>query len=396
MESASAPLTVKVVRSLGEVAPAAWDALVPPEARPISQFAFLQLLEESGSAGEQNGWWPRHLLAYRGDVLAGAAPAYLRTNSFGEFMYNDDAWPLVASMVGVDYFPRLVLCVPFTPVTGPRLLVRPGEDAGAVRRALVQGALGLARDERLGSVNVLFPADEELAELAPLGFAAGAGVQFHWRSGGARTFDEFLQRFPSHRRNTLRRERAAAAKQGISVRTLAGAEITPEAAAFAALCYERTAVRYGWDGPRLTEAYFRLAAERLGDGVEVVLAERDGRPIAGAFNLRGPGRLLGRQWGAVEDVPFLHFQVCYYHPLERCLQQGVPLFEPGAGGEHKLPRGFDPVVVRSAHRFLDARLHAALSRRLARETAGWEQAVARWDDAHARRVAGRAGSDAPG
>lgn len=361
--SSSGPLTVRVLGAVTEVPRAGWDALVPDAARPFLSWDFLDVLERSGSAVVARGWRPAHVTLWRDDVLVAACPAYVKSHSMGEFFYNDFRWAQATPGFGVRYYPKLLVGVPFSPATTPRLLA-----VGALeRRALVAALQTVARQAGLSSVNVLFVTAEDLAALAERGFHAGTGMQFHWENDGYPSFDGFLSRFNAKRRRMIRDERAQLEKDGTRVRLVRGAALTPELMRFVARCYLNTVESHAWNAPHLTEAFFLQAAARLSDRVEVVVAEEGDRRLASAFNLRGDERLYGRVWGAVEPRRFLHFNVCYYQSIERCVAEGLQAFEPGAGGDHKLARGFAPTLVHSAHWFVDEALNQAMGQHLARE-----------------------------
>jgi predicted N-acyltransferase len=376
-------VALRLLDRVAAVEPAAWDALVAGDAAratPFVRHAWLDALERSGCASPRKGWSARHLALFRGGRLVAAAPAWIRYGSDGDFS-RDWQWAAAALRARLPFYPKLVLGVPFTPATGRRLLVLPGEDRGAAVRALAEGALALAREEGLGTVQVLFPLAEEARELEPLGFAPRLDFQYHWRNAGYASPDDFLARFPSKRRNTLRRERAAPAAQGIAIRTVRGGELARDPAAWARAVFDlhrATVDRMEWGMRFVNRAFYEAALAGLPDAVEVVEARRDGRLVAMAFNVASAERLYGRYWGAIEDHPFLHFNVCLYHSIDECIRRGVAVFEGGAGGEHKLPRGFEPAEVWSAHAFTDARLGAALRRLIADEAAARGEALARW------------------
>jgi predicted N-acyltransferase len=380
------PAALRLLDRVSAVEPAAWDALTAGDeagASPFVRHAWLDALERSGCATARKGWAARHLALFRGGELVAAAPAWVRHGSDGDFS-RDWQWAAAALRAGLPFHPKLVLGVPFTPATGRRLLVRPGEDRAAAVRALAEGALALARDEGLGTVQVLFPLEEEARELEPLGFARRLDFQYHWRNAGYATPEEFLARFPSKRRNALRRERAAPAAQGIAIRTVRGDELARDPAGWARAVFElhRTTVdRMDWGMRFVNRAFYEAAFGSMPDALEVVEARRDGRLVAMAFNAASAERLYGRYWGAAEDHPFLHFNVCLYHSIDECIRRGVKVFEGGAGGEHKLPRGFEPAEVWSAHAFTDARLGAAMRRLVAAEAAAREEALARFREA---------------
>jgi predicted N-acyltransferase len=361
---------------MAEIDRSDWDALVLPDAAPFLEWEFLNALEESGSAVAEKGWTPRHFTVWRGDRLVGAIPGYVKTHSMGEFMYNDFRWAGFTPRFGVSYYPKLILGVAFSPAAGPRPLVASGENRSAIVTEIAQAAQDYAREEGLSSVNVLFVRDEELADWEEQGFGGGGGLQFHWENQDFRTFDDFLQRFNSKRRHMLKSERAQLRKDGTTVRSYRDEELTPDLMAFVARCYESTFDKKAWNDPHLTPRFFQLARERFPHRVDVVVAEEEGRRLACAFNLRGAERLYGRHWGALEERRYLHFNVCYYHGIESCIAEGLRVFEPGAGGEHKLPRGFQPTLMRSAHWFVHPRLNEAMANYLAQESAAYAAHVA--------------------
>jgi uncharacterized protein len=379
--SAPLPSQVRLLTSIRDVPERAWNALVPPGGTgagvPFLEWAYLDALESSGTASPESGWHPRHLTLWRGNALVAAAPAYQKDHGQGEFVF-DGTWAGAGERMGLRYYPKLVLGVPFTPVTGPRLLVAPGEDPGTRARELIRAAVEGARGAGLSSVHALFPQESELAAFEEEGFAVRLGVQYHWRNRGYRTYEDFLGRFHARRRHQLRRERRAAAAQGLTLRTLRGAELAqvdPED------CHRlscATARRHVWGYPPPTPAFFEALLKRLPHRVEVVEARRDGRLVAGTFNLASERALFGCSWGAFEEIPFLHFHACLYHPVEECIALGRERFEPGAGGDHKLVRGFEPTLTYSAHWISHPGLDRAVRRFLESERAAIRQGLPRW------------------
>jgi hypothetical protein len=382
-------LALSVHGSIGEIPAAEWDALhahEPEVASPFVRHAFLAAAEESGCASARSGWRPRHLAARRGGALVAAAPAYVRTDSDGDFARDFDL-AAAAERAGVGYYPKLALCVPFTPVTGRRVLVAPGEDRDALAAALLERARRLAADEGLGAVQVLFPAVDEARPLEAAGLAPRVDFQYHWRNDGYRAPDDFLARFPSKRRTALRRERAAPARQGIAIRTVRGDELARDPAGWARDCFalhRASTDRMAWGMRFVNRRFYERVLASMPDAVEVVEARREGRLVAMAFNLTSRTRLYGRYWGAAEDHPFLHFNVALYHSIDECIRRGVEVFEGGAGGEHKLARGFEPAETLTAHRLADRRLDDAVRRHLRAERAAREEAVRRWREDHPR------------
>ena len=382
-------LTLSVHGAISEIAPAEWDGLVahePARASPFVRHAFLAAAEESGSASARGGWQPRHLALRRLGRLVAAAPAYRRDDSDGDFS-RDWEWAAAAHRAAIRYYPKLALTVPFTPASGRRVLVAAGEDRAALSRALLDGARRLAADEGLHAIQVLFPEPDEVPALEAAGLAARLDFQYHWRNEGYRTMDDFLARFTSKRRNTIRRERAAPAAQGIAIRTVRGDELARDPEGWARDCHRlhrASTDRMAWGMRWVNQRFYERVLRGMADAVEVVEARRTGRLVAMAFNVASAERLYGRYWGNVEDHPFLHFNVCLYHSIEECIRRGVPVFEGGAGGEHKLARGFEPAETWSAHHLLDPRLDAAVRRHLAAERPARIDAVQRWREEHTR------------
>ena len=388
-ERGVAGLTFSTLGSIAEVPAGEWDALLahePDVASPFLGHAFLAAMEESGCASPRTGWSPRHLAVRRGRVLVAAAPAYVRTDSDGDFSRDFDL-AAAASRAGIAYYPKLVLGIPFTPATGRRVLAAPGEDRASLVAAVVERARRLAAEEGLGAVQVLFPTAEEARALETAGLAVRVDFQYHWRNERYHTFEDFLARFPSKRRNAIRRELAAPARQGIAIRTVRGDELARDAAGWARDCFalhRASTDRMTWGMRWVNRRFYERLIATLPGAVEVVEARREGRIVAMAFNLASRSRLYGRYWGASEDHPFLHFNVALYHSIEECIRRGVSVFEGGAGGEHKLLRGFEPAETFAAHAATDPRLAAAVRRHLAEERGAREDAVQRWRLEHPR------------
>ncbi|MCB9651338.1 MAG: GNAT family N-acetyltransferase [Deltaproteobacteria bacterium] len=363
------PLTVEIVDSVGAVPAEAWDALLgpPDEASPFLQHRFLRALEEAGTLGPDTGWIPRIPLVKRGDVLVAAAPAYVKLHSQGEFVF-DFSWAHFAEQAGLPYYPKLLVGVPFTPVTGRRLLTREGEDRPALMAAMGEVFEELCRAMDLSSVHVNFACEDEVAALVSQGYLHKLGIQYHWRRHGERSFEEYLGRFNSKRRNQLRRERRGFAEQGLSFSVHRGAELDDADVKTAFRIYKTTVDKFYWGRQYLNLKVFQLWAARMGDAMELVAArDANGAIVAGAVNFASSRRLFGRYWGTFQEVRNLHFEVCYYRGIEEALERGLDVFEPGAGGEHKLVRGFEPTLMHSAHLLVDQRLHGAIGRHLEEE-----------------------------
>lgn len=384
-----AGLTFSIHGSIAEIPAAEWDALLahePDVASPFVRHAFLAAAEESGSASPRSGWSPRHLVVRRGRALVAAAPAYVRADSDGDFSRDFDV-AAAAARARVAYYPKLVVGIPFTPVAGRRVLAAAGEDRPGLAAALLERARRLAADEGLGAIQALFPSEDEVHMFAGAGFALRLDFQYHWRNDGYHTPEDFLARFPSKRRNTIRRERAAPARQGITIRTVRGEELARDPAAWARDCHalhRASTDRMTWGMRWVNRRFYERLLASMPDAVEVVEARREGRLVAMALNLASRARLYGRYWGAIEEHPFLHFNVALYHSIEECIRRGVRVFEGGAGGEHKLARGFEPAETWAAHLLLDRRLDAAVRRHLQDERAEREEAVRLWRADHPR------------
>ena len=380
------PLHPRILESVSDVPAASWDALFahePSQATPFVRHAFLAALEASGCASAREGWRPRHITLWRGGQLVAAAPAYAKQDSEGDFS-RDWEWAAAAREGGVPYYPKLVLTVPFTPASGRRLLVAAGEDRAGAVRSLLSAARALAEEEGMRSVQVLFAAADEASELGREGFAPRVDVQYHWVNAGYRTPDDFLARFTSKKRNAIRRELAAPQRQGIAIRTVRGDELAADARAWAKAMFDlhqASVERMAWGMRWVNRGFYERALAAMPDALEIVEARRDGTLVAAAFNVASGARLYGRYWGCREEHPFLHFNVCLYHSIDECIRRGLQAFEGGAGGEHKLARGFEPALTHSAHLFLDARLHAPIRRHIALEARARQAALARWREA---------------
>jgi len=357
--------SVEVHARIREIGREAWDACAGPTGDPFLSFDFLDALEESGCAVERTGWGPRHL-AVRDQAgrVAGVMPLYLKGHSQGEYVF-DHAWAQAYMDAGGRYYPKLLSAVPFTPVTGPRLLSRPNTDADAVHDLLLGGALTLAEELAVSSLHVNFPTRAEWDRLGARGLLKRQDVQYWWENPGYGSFDDFLGALSSSRRKTVRRERREA-QAGLEITTLTGSDLREEHwDAFFAF-YMDTGSRK-WGRPYLNRRFFSLLGERMADKVVLVMARRDGRWIAGALNLVGRDALYGRWWGALEHVPFLHFELCYHQAIEWAIAHRIGRVEAGAQGEHKIARGYLPRPVYSAHWIADPALRAPVARYLAQE-----------------------------
>ncbi len=353
------PETPRLLASLEGIDACEWDALAG--GNPTLSYAFLDSLHRSGSASTRTGWHPQFASLWDGKRLAAAAPLYVKSHSYGEYVF-DWGWADAYERHGIAYYPKLVCAVPFTPATGPRLLATgPGP-----RERLARWMLELARETEVSSLHILFPAPEDATALRAMGMLERSGVQFHWRNAGYRDFDDFLGALSHDKRKKIRQERKRVATAGVTIERLTGREAASADWDFFFDCYRRT-YRAHRSAPYLTRAFFGLIAERMPENVLLVMARREGRPIAAAMDLFGAGALYGRYWGSVEHVPGLHFEACYYQAIEFCIERGIALFEGGAQGEHKHARGFLPEPTRSFHWLAHPAFNRAIDEFLSQE-----------------------------
>ena len=363
---ARAEARLRLEGAVGAVSAADWDAHAGDN--PFVSHAFLTALEDSGSVGEGTGWQPLPLVLEGVDGgVAGVLPAYGKSHSQGEYVF-DHGWADAWERAGGRYYPKLQIAAPFSPVPGPRLL-GPEE----ARAALIAGAQALTDGNGLSSAHATFIPPEEVAAFEAAGWLIREGLQFHWVNDGYGSFDDFLGALSSRKRKTIRRERRDALAVA-TVRRFSGAEITEALWDRFWLFYQDTGARK-WGRPYLTRPFFSLLGERMGERLVLLLAERDGQPIAGALNLAGGGRLYGRYWGALAEVPFLHFELCYYQAIDIAIERGLWVVEAGAQGEHKLARGYRPTPTWSAHYLPDRRFRAAVADFIAREREAVEDEV---------------------
>ena len=365
---------VRVVSSLAEIPAAQWDACAGSD-NPFVSHGFLEALEASGSAAADTGWLPQHVILEDAlGRLLGAVPLYLKSHSYGEYVF-DHGWAEAYERAGGRYYPKLQAAVPFTPVTGPRLLLRPDAPAAAAGRAegfasaaetLIAALVEVARARKVSSLHVTFPTEPQWRQLGAAGFLLRTSRQFHWENRGYPTFEDFLASLSSRKRKQIRRERRDALAGGLEIETLTGGALeTRHWDAFYRF-YVATTDRK-WGGAYLTRAFFDLLHARMADRVVLVMARQGRRYVAGALNLVGRGTLYGRNWGCSGDFPFLHFEVCYYRALDFAIERGLKRVEAGAQGAHKIQRGYLPVPTYSAHWIRDPGLARAVASFLARE-----------------------------
>jgi uncharacterized protein len=359
---------VKVHSRVKEIGRDAWEACTVNseyQRNPFISYDFLDILEESNCAVERTGWGPRHV-SVEDDCgrVAAVMPLYLKSHSQGEYIF-DGAWADAYMRAGGDYYPKLQCASPFSPVTGPRLIVREDVDAHAAKEVLLGGALTVCDRFGASSLHVTFPNEADWRFLGEQGLLQRQNQQYHWRNAGYATFEDFLGALSSGRRKTIRRERRDA-QAGLEIVGLTGADLTEDHwDAFFAF-YMDTGSRK-WGRPYLNRRFFSLLGERMADRVLLIMARRGSRWIAGALNLIGADCLYGRNWGCVEDVPFLHFELCYYQAIERAIEMGLARVEAGAQGQHKVTRGYLPAPVYSAHWIADPALRHPVARYLEQE-----------------------------
>ncbi len=360
--------TVRIVPAVSDVAAADWDACANPDPATLNPFvghAFLKALEDAGCVGRASGWTPRHLVLEDGASIGAVMPCYLKSHSLGEYVF-DHAWADAYERAGGRYYPKLLAAVPFTPVPGPRLLVRPGAGASARETLLAAAAVEVVERLELSSFHVNFIDQHTWQRLGRLGFLQRTGQQFHWHNRGYGSFDEFLADLASRKRKAVRKERAEARKAGLRIERLTGSAITESHwDAFFAF-YMDTGSRK-WGHPYLNRRFFSLLGEAMADRCLLVMAASGSRYVGGALNIIGGDCLYGRYWGAIEHHPCLHFEVCYYQAIEHAIENKLPRIEAGAQGEHKLARGYVPVTTYSAHFIRDAAFRLAVARYLEEE-----------------------------
>ncbi|KGJ19781.1 GNAT family N-acetyltransferase [Paracoccus sanguinis] len=361
-----ADLSVSVLPAIAEIEATAWDgcgAAAGLRGDPFTTHRFLAALEASGSVGRGTGWQPAHLVAREGAAVVGVAPLYLKTHSQGEYIF-DHHWADAWQRAGGRYYPKLQSAVPFTPATGPRLIA----DSPAVQSALLAAMAEVAGQAGFSSAHVTFCTEAERRLGEAQGWLGRTTTQYHWQNDGYADYEDFLSRLSSRKRKALRKERARANEFGGRIRALRGDEIAPRHWDAMWAFYQDTGGRK-WGRPYLTRAFFEALHDTMRDDCLLVIAERDGRPVAGALNLIGADTLYGRYWGCIEDHPFLHFELCYHRAIDWAIAHGLARVEAGAQGEHKLARGYLPAATHSIHWIADPGFRAALAAHLEDEDA---------------------------
>ncbi len=366
MPDGSEHISVKVVERIADISETDWNACAGND-DPFLSYAFLGALEEAGCVSAESGWLPRHLAVEEpGGGITAVAPLYVKGHSQGEYVF-DWGWADAYERAGGRYYPKLQCAVPFTPVPGRRLLARPGPGIASAEAALAAGIEELANHHGLSSAHVTFLPEDQAAMLAERGWLVRHGMQYHWRNRGYGSFDEFLGTMMSRKRKSIARERRRVADSGITVPILRGDDIKDHHWDAFYRFYVDTYDRK-WGYPYLNREFFALLTERLGDRVVLVMAELDGRPIAGALNLLGADALYGRNWGADDNYPFLHFEACYYRAIDLAIELGLSRVEAGTQSLHKVQRGYEPVRTYSAHLIRDPGLREPVADFIRRES----------------------------
>ena len=358
-------LTVKIIREIRGVRRPDWDRLLN-HGSPFMKWDWLDSLEQSGCVNEETGWLPHHIIVEKGGEIVGGCPMYLKLHSMGEFVF-DYEWAELAHHLGIRYYPKMLVGIPFTPVTGQRFLTDSDEDRQGLIRLMGRALMQIARDNKVSSVHVNFCLGDEEEALKQIGFIPKVGLQFHWQNRGYSSFDDYLSAFRSDRRTKIKRERRELLQQGITIRAVEGDELTQTQLRIMFQLYKGHIDRLYYGCQYLTREFFDELSRRFTPHICLILAERDSRIIAGTLNIRDHTALYGRYWGASEEQRYLHFNVCYYSAIEHCIRKGLQRFEAGAGGSFKQLRGLDPQATTSMHYIVDERFRRAVERYLRQE-----------------------------
>ncbi|MDF1693733.1 MAG: GNAT family N-acetyltransferase [Zhongshania sp.] len=350
---------LEFINAISAIDAATWNAIAGQD-YPFTRHEFLQALESSGAVAADKGWQPHHLVARRDGQIVALMPLYIKTHSYGEYVF-DWSWADAYQRHGRSYYPKLLAAIPFTPATGPRLCLANDAEREDVMQAIASSLPAHARQMGASSVHILFSKPEVSSAWQPLGFMQRSGPQYHWFDRDYGDFDGFLASFSSRKRKTLRKERKAVAEQGLDLQILCGSEISPAQWRFFFHCYQLTYAKRSGHGGYLPEAFFTQLAATMPEHLVLVIASHGDEPVAVALNFRDQHTLYGRYWGCVREYEFLHFETCYYQGIEYCLREGLRHFDPGAQGEHKIQRGFMPIATYSNHWLADADFSAAVA-----------------------------------
>jgi len=363
---------LEILSKISDVTAPEWNGLLTEDSGPFLRHEFLSSLEETGCVGNNTGWQIAHLVLKLDKEIVGAMPLYLKQHSYGEYVF-DWSWAQAYEQQGMNYYPKVLCAIPFTPVQGSRLLSKSGMNKELIYSKLISGLKSLVIDNELSSVHILFPQKDELGILNTQGFLLRDSVQFHWHNQGYQSFEQFLSSLTMKRRKNIRREREFVARQNISFRHISGKESTDQDWEFFYACYANTYYEHQ-SQPYLNEAFFKLWNKRLPENIHLIVAERNGVPIASSLLVVDTvmSKAYGRYWGSLEHVPLLHFETAYYQAIEFCIAAGIQTFEGGAQGEHKMARGFLPTKIQSAHFIKEPRFAKAVEHFLEREHQGIE------------------------
>jgi len=361
---------LEIIEKLSEVSAADWNALLSPEASPFLRHEFLSTLEETACVGSKTGWQIAHLALYRSKKLIGAMPLYLKLHSYGEFVF-DWSWAQAYEQQGMQYYPKALCAVPFTPVQGSRILFDPLENKSQVQEQLIAGLKTLVLQNKLSSAHILFPLGEQTQAMVDQGFMLRDSVQFHWHNHQFVNFEQFLSTLTMKRRKNIRQEREKVNREGITFRHIPGQSATDQDWEFFYQCYANTYMEHH-SSPYLNQDFFKLLCSRMPENLHLILAQRGTSPIAASllFVDATSSTAYGRYWGALEHIPCLHFETAYYQAIEYCIEQKIETFEGGAQGEHKMARGFLPTTIQSAHFIVDPQFSKAVKYFLEREQLG--------------------------
>lgn len=363
-------LRLEIIEKLSEVPSADWNALLSPDASPFLKHEFLSALEETTCVGANTGWQIAHLALYRSKKLIGAMPLYLKQHSYGEFVF-DWSWAQAYEQQGMQYFPKALCAIPFTPVQGSRILFAPLENKIQVQEQLIAGLKTLLVQNKLSSAHILFPLGEQTKAMVDQGFMLRDSVQFHWHNHHFVNFEQFLSTLTMKRRKNIRQEREKVSREGISFRHIPGQSAVDEDWEFFYRCYANTYIEHH-SSPYLNQDFFKLLCSRMPENLHLIVAQRGHLPIAASllFVDAASSTAYGRYWGALEHIPCLHFETAYYQAIEYCIEQQIETFEGGAQGEHKMARGFLPTTIQSAHFIVDPQFSKAVKHFLEREQLG--------------------------
>jgi len=361
---------LEILDRLSDLPAQEWNALLPKDAGPFLRHEFLSALEETGCVGGNTGWQVAHLALKDGQKLLGVMPLYLKQHSYGEYVF-DWSWAQAYEQQGMQYFPKALCAIPFTPVQGSRILSAGDFDRNLVTQHLIEGLKTIVLQNNLSSAHVLFPYAPEVAKLKKQGFMLRDSVQFHWHNQGFESFEQFLAALTMKRRKNIRREREQVARELISFKHVPGKSSTDADWEFFYRCYANTYLEHR-SNPYLSETFFKLWAQRMPENLHLIIAERSGNPIAASMLVadQTSSKAYGRYWGAIEHVPCLHFETAYYQAIEYCIANQIQTFEGGAQGEHKMARGFLPTTIQSAHFIADPQFAKAVQHFLNREHQG--------------------------